>query len=419
MPPADSFKTWFLKHGGGSCLTYVRFDNLITPQDTKGRSIIAIKDLQPDTTIVSCPFSLVITKTLAQTALSKILDVETIIVKGSWSERQWISLYICFHWIITRERNDNVHLSHYEYVEMLPPPETLRTPLQFTPSELEAFRGTNLYGATLDRWREWQAEYAECFEAVSKTNADWAELFTWERYLTGATYLSSRAFPSSLLAPTPTLVADISTEPVLIPGLDSLNHARGAAVTWAVTYPDSDSVTNSQKESFISLVLHKPAEPNQELFNNYGPKPNSELILGYGFSLPNNPEDTILLKVAGLNGQRWSVGREAQGVEGLWDELLQSFAPESETTPGYGAQLDAAGALADMSSALLDRLPKTNEQDDMRPEVAAMLSDYVEGQRDILGSLVRFSREKEQEVILTAWEEGVVIEFGTVGPERK
>ncbi|KIL70285.1 hypothetical protein M378DRAFT_1043956 [Amanita muscaria Koide BX008] len=402
MPPADSFKTWFLKHGGG-------FHRHVTSgENTKGISIIAIKDLQPDTTIVSCPFSLVITKTLAQTVLSKILDVETIIVKGSWSERQWISLYICFHWIIRRERNDNVHLSHYEYVEMLPLPETLRTPLQFTPSELEAFRGTNLYGATIDRWRLGES---------GKQNT--RNVSRRERYLTGATYLSSRAFPSSLLAPTPTLVADISTEPVLIPGLDSLNHARGAAVTWAVTYPDSDSVTNSQKESFISLVLHKPAEPNQELFNNYGPKPNSELILGYGFSLPNNPEDTILLKVAGLNGQRWSVGREAQGVEGLWDELLQSFAPESETTPGYEAQLDAAGALADMSSALLDRLPETNEQDDMRPEVAAMLSDYVEGQRDILESLVRFSREKEQEAILTAREEGIVIELGTVGPERK
>lgn len=46
------------------------------------------------------------------------------------------------------------------------------------------------------------------------------------------------------------------------------------------------------------------------MFNNYGPKPNSELLLGYGFVLPNNPEDTIVLKLGGSE-KRHEIGRDA------------------------------------------------------------------------------------------------------------
>lgn len=34
-----------------------------------------------------------------------------------------------------------------------------------------------------------------------------------------------------------------------------------------------------------------------EVFNNYGAKPNDELLLGYGFVLPGNPEDFVSLKM--------------------------------------------------------------------------------------------------------------------------
>ncbi|KAF8622195.1 hypothetical protein AX15_007304 [Amanita polypyramis BW_CC] len=264
---------------------------------------------------------------------------------------------------------------------MLPSPDKLRTPLFFTTSELEAFKGTNIYGATLDRQREWQAEHVNCLDAISKSSAEWAALFTWERYVACATYLSSRAFPSSLLARNPSAAQFSSAEPILIPGLDILNHARGTAVTWNITYPllDNLDTTRSQCEPSISLILHSAAIPHRELFNNYGPKPNSELIMGYGFSIPDNPDDTILLKIGGLNGQRWSVGRDARGIEGLWDEIVQSTA--SEKIPSYENQLDAADLLMEMCKALFDRLPQSDAGDkhDMRHEVRVMFEDYIEG----------------------------------------
>lgn len=202
-----------------------------------------------------------------------------------------------------------------------------------------------------------------------------------EAYLTAATYLSSRAFPSSLLSRTPTLQSSPSTQPVLLPGIDSLNHARGQPVSWVVSYPEKTELDTSKETPNISLVLHTPAVPGQELLNNYGAKPNSELILGYGFSLPGNPDDTIILKIGGMDGKKWEVGRSASGVEGLWDEILHSIRQDLASSPTYEDHLDAAGALKEMIQALLDRLPTNDGKDaGIRTDISGMWQDYVEGE---------------------------------------
>ena len=121
--------------------------------------------------------------------------------------------------------------------------------------------------------------------------------------------------------------------------------------------------------------------------NNYGPKPNSELILGYGFSLPQNPDDTIVLKISGINGKKWEVGRSARDATGLWNEIVHSIQEDPESSPTYEDYLDAAGTLMDMVKFLLDRLPTIRDDPrcaSMRPEVASMLHDYVDGIQSLI-----------------------------------
>ncbi|KAG6915307.1 hypothetical protein DXG01_012230 [Tephrocybe rancida] len=199
-----------------------------------------------------------------------------------------------------------------------------------------------------------------------------------EFYLTAATYLSSRAFPSSLLSQTPSLHSSLDTKPILLPGIYSLNHGRKEPVSWVVSYPDTE-VTSSDSPR-VSLVLHTPSIRGQELLNNYRAKPNSEFILGYGFALAQNLNDIIVLKIGGTDTKEWEVGRSAWGADGLWDEILTSV-QQSPGPPNYEDHLDAAGALLDMLQTLLDPLPleKDDRQVEMRPEVALMLHHYVEG----------------------------------------
>lgn len=206
-----------------------------------------------------------------------------------------------------------------------------------------------------------------------------------EQYLQASTYLSSRAFPSTVLSATPSLVATPASYPILIPGVDALNHARAHPVSWVV------SQSPSSKDLAISLVLYTPTPAGGELFNNYGPKPNSELILAYGFSLHNNPDDTIVLSVGGVPGtssgvkKKWEVGRNAKGIEGLWEHILEAVAQaptddaEGDDAKSFEDQLDAAGMLSQMCQASLDRLPAVNGSPEIRPHVRAMLEDYLEG----------------------------------------
>ena len=312
-------------------------------------------------------------------------------------------------------------LAHRPYLDILPSADKLRTPLHFTHDELEAFRGSNLYGATHDRQREWQEECNQCREAFAAVNPTWANEFTWcvvggsfanvieldvcfgrERYLTAATYLSSRAFPSTLLSPEPSLIPTVSSHPVLLPGVDSLNHARAHPVSWVVSdtpTPNSTTrrvrlwrnvsvvmlnLTRSEHTQAISLVLRTSTPSGQELFNNYGPKPNAELILGYGFSLPHNPDDTIVLKIGGGNPAggsqpKFEVGRNARGAEPVWNAVLAAICgdPEEKTVED---ELDAAEMLAEMAENLRNRLPQPKQAGhDVRPEVATMLEHYLEG----------------------------------------
>lgn len=192
----------------------------------------------------------------------------------------------------------------------------------------------------------------------------------------------------------------------------------------------------------ISLVFHNATERGSELFNNYGPKPNSELILGYGFSLLENPDDTIVLKIGGNpaatgsqadaygSQKKWEVGRDARGVEPVWNEVLAAVCedPGDQTVED---ELYAADMLAQMAQNLFGRLPPAPTSqgvaNGVRPQVALMLEHYLEGerlrpnqalhnvereisgQRDILRSLIQFARNKEREAIEAAREQGVEI----------
>lgn len=70
-------------------------------------------------------------------------------------------------------------LKHRPYLHVLPHPSKLRTPLHFTEQELEALKGSNLYGATLGRLREWQTEWNQCRDVIRLVNEGWALDFSW------------------------------------------------------------------------------------------------------------------------------------------------------------------------------------------------------------------------------------------------
>ncbi|KAJ7284083.1 SET domain protein [Mycena rebaudengoi] len=394
-------KDW-IERKGGYVQPHIQFQKVAS-----GFSVVASENLPPDSKIVSCPFDLAITKTFALEALSTLLGpATTSFPLSAWSERQLISSYLCFHWIIGDDASSMGVLAHLPYVKSLPSQEKLRTPLHFTQLELDQFKGSNLYGATVDREREWKEEWVQCRDVIAGVNGKWGDQFTWALFLTASTHLSSRAFPSTLLSQKMSLTSPSNPEPILLPGVDCLNHARAEPVSWVQNYVGNGPVAGLG--STITLTLHKSVAQGAELFNNYGIKPNSELILGYGFSIPavSNPDDTIVLKIGGVEGGKWEVGRKARGADGVWESVL-GLVGGSE--PSYEDYLEGAEILADMVRTLIQKLPplSTSPNVDMRQDVALMLKNYVEGQHDILQDLLEFAAAKEELGIVMAKAEGI------------
>lgn len=70
---------------------------------------------------------------------------------------------------------------------------------------------------------------------------------------------------------------------VLFPGLDVGNHSNNAKIDYMFEPGRFDIKTNTFTPS------------GEEVFNNYGPKSNDELLLGYGFCIPQNPHNTVPL----------------------------------------------------------------------------------------------------------------------------
>ncbi|KAH7882159.1 hypothetical protein F5I97DRAFT_1817676 [Phlebopus sp. FC_14] len=407
----NALKAWFSIHGG------IISPSVDLTQGPFGISAFAQTALDQDTTIVTCPFSLIVTKEMSLRALRDLLGQRAEHVLETWSERQLICCYLCFHWLVDGTGSFPEVLQHMPYIQCLPTADKLLTALHFSKRELEFLQGTNLYGAALDRERDWRAEWETCRSVLENVKSSWATSFTWERYLTASTHLSSRAFPSSILSPEPSLVYTPSTYPVLLPVVDLLNHKRGQPVSWVVSYNKEESRGNGIPSGTVSIVSHTAMNPGEEIFNNYGVKANDELILGYGFALADNPDDRVTLQLGG-SSQKWEIGRNARNVEGLWDQVRSLVTTAAEGAGGseyaFEDDLEVASVLLEMVQAKVDRMQVIREDlesDDVRPNVRAMLQMYTQGQQDILLSVMAFLESRKDAAVEAAKELGIDLIF--------
>jgi len=353
-----------------------------------GTSAYARDNIDPEETIVSCPFSLAITPEIARHGIEQLFHLSPPDV-SQWSERQIICTYLMMHWVVDELDESLKHatyLRHGPYLRSLPPDINLLTPLYFSAAEFTLLKGTNLSGATVDRRHAWEAEWRICRDAILRCDAKYGGRFSWERYLTASTYLSSRAFPSTLLSANPSISSSEISHPVLLPIVDCLNHARGHQVSWVVSpvrktvSTPGDHISDNLQ---INLIIRSPTAAREQLFNNYGPKPNAELLLAYGFVIPDNPDDTIVLKLGGSD-KRWEVGRGAKGIEGVWEEVKSKLSqqdPEAEAED-WEVSLGVAEVLEEMIWRLVQALPTLGEKDQsfgIRSDVALMVRIYVKG----------------------------------------
>lgn len=133
-------------------------------------------------------------------------------------------------------------------------------------------------------------------------NLDECEHYTYLLYQWAATIFGSRSFRASLTVPEQIIRSSFLSQDdkaryidhlqndrfsVLLPLLDLGNHNGKDEVTWR---PDPIA-------GLFALQNRRTVARGSEVFNYYGEKSNSELLVGYGFILPGANYDAVNLKV--------------------------------------------------------------------------------------------------------------------------
>ncbi|KAK4120650.1 SET domain-containing protein [Parathielavia appendiculata] len=176
----------------------------------------------------------------------------------------------------------------WPYIGTLPQPEHINAwalPAFWPEDDIAHLKGTNAHFAI----EEVQANVKREFKKAKKILKE-AEFPNWQEY-TPLLYkwafciFTSRSFRPSLilsdaakqhisaLLPAGCQPDDFS---FLQPLFDIINHSMTASYSWDTT---SDPTS-------CQLICHDAYQPGDQVYNNYGLKTNSELLLGYGFILP-------------------------------------------------------------------------------------------------------------------------------------
>ncbi|KAM0788417.1 hypothetical protein ACM66B_001554 [Microbotryomycetes sp. NB124-2] len=401
-------------HGGGfhACTEFKQ--DAVT-----GTSVYATADIPAHETIAVCPNRLAVTPALCRSQLD-LLRVEL----STWTDHELMTTYLALHVVTDVDRNTRqaFKLEHYPYVNLLPKQDLL-TPTNFSGDELELLKGTNLYAATLERRDKWKQEWQEVIQRHESLS-----VIEWSHYSWACTMISSRAFPSRVVDGD-----DSDPTPILLPGVDMLNHDLSSKVTWRTS-----EYTNN---GAVSLVVESATQAGSQIFNNYGPKPNEEFMLGYGFlprldqrvgdvvalrtSLP--PQDVELIKPVltrlELDETLYFIKQDGVLPVALRNQMrvilaVQAFVDNELEIPQWTAvplfvswetELDMLSMFQAMLTSKLTSVmtePLEQRGQDVRPQVRVMCREYRQGQQDILLKAIELLEQEFQTLLDKAKQEG-------------
>ncbi|KAG0027934.1 hypothetical protein BGZ82_008703 [Podila clonocystis] len=249
------FHDWLIKNK--ACISKLEFRD----DNTGCGGVYATADIAADEVFLLIPCEpLVLTDALARQHLPKSTS--------SVDCRTALILYLIQQRLL-RDRS-----FFQPYLDMVP--EKIYTALEFDDEDLEHLRGTNAFLTVKELKKDLREKYEQMMELASDAETP-EEEYTWEMFLWAETVVSSRAYPAHLFGECR------EGEVVLIPLADMLNHQSRHKISWLKT-PQGLQMSGSA------------VKKGEQVFNNYGPKSNEELLVGYGFCIEDNADDMVTLK---------------------------------------------------------------------------------------------------------------------------
>jgi hypothetical protein len=271
---------------------------------TTGLSFRATKDIPPGTNFVRCSY---------ETTLSYLNAIQLSSDFQRHDSQPFPSGFIdamtpedpniIGHFFLVQQYLMGEKSFWWNYINLLPQPdqpERLALPIWWSEVDRKFLDGTNAEPPILKRQQLWKDEWTRGI-AILKTNLDHWEDYTYLLYQWAATIFGTRSFRASLTLPEEILehaqaggnksvILDHIRRDrfsVLLPVLDIGNHNGINQVVWA---------KDAEAGQFGLRTLNE-VEQGSQIFNFYGHKSISELLVGYGFTLPNLESDTVNLRL--------------------------------------------------------------------------------------------------------------------------
>ncbi|KAK5706254.1 hypothetical protein LTR97_001241 [Elasticomyces elasticus] len=324
---AEALEQWFRDHGG-----YLNPAVHIAHSSEAGYRWQAKTSLVEGTRVTTVPHS------LALSYLNALVDEALPFFRDKRHEFpvENLGFFYLMAQYIHRERS-----FWRAYIDTLPSPDSeLTTPLWFDDVEdLAWLEGTDVLHTMLARRKVYEQYYSDGIASLHSAGVDTTP-YTWNLFRWSITMFTSRAFSSAVIRPQEskywttykmnpqgrrqTVLLDMSHAPaedlhfsVLFPVQDAGNHSNNAHVDWAYD------------PGRFSVLLTDSVEAGAEVFNNYGPKGNDELLMGYGFCIPDNPYDTVMLTLKpppdDLQGELRTVHPGYFTTDGQWSSDKATF----------------------------------------------------------------------------------------------
>ncbi|KAF4625236.1 hypothetical protein G7Y89_g12935 [Cudoniella acicularis] len=272
------------------------YQDLIT-----GLSFRALNDIAPDTRLVSCSYN---------TTLSYLNAIQASDIFQRHDSQPFPSEFtqamspedpnIIGHFFLMQQYLMGYKSFWWNYIRLLPQPDetkSLALPIWWPESDRIFLAGTNAEPPISKRQQLWKAEWERGIDLLKHRLDHW-ENYNYILYQWAATIFGTRSFRASLTI-SEELLKDSSIRhqtldhvgqdrfSILLPVLDIGNHDGMNRVHWSKE-PISGQFILSSSEA---------VKRNNQIYNYYGDKSNSELLVGYGFTLPDPKNDIVNLKL--------------------------------------------------------------------------------------------------------------------------
>lgn len=178
----------------------------------------------------------------------------------------------------------------HPYIATLPQPDVVSSwslPPFWPEEDLDFLDGTNTGVASEEIRTNVKTEYKEARKILKEEDYENWQDYTRPLYNWAFSMFASRSFRPSLVTPRSIQEMELPKNvgiddfSILLPVYDIINHDIKANVQWLVDH-------NSMSAEVCSFQTLDEYKPGQQVFNTYGKKTNSELLLSYGFVLPES-----------------------------------------------------------------------------------------------------------------------------------